>query len=90
MALGAQGTPLSPSARQGSIVADPSSISPVSTFVIRFWREWSPGQVRWRGRIEHVQSGESASCLDLESILDFIQHLGVMAEDLGQHGEPDV
>lgn len=68
-------------------MAEPSSIPAVSTFILRFWREWSPGEVRWRGRIEHLESGRCASCLDLESILGFIQDLGVMADDLGQHGE---
>jgi hypothetical protein len=89
VALG-QCTSLSPGARLAVIVAEPSSSPPVSTFIVRFWREWSPGQVRWRGRIEHMQSGENASCLDLESTLDFIQGLGVMADDLSQRGEMDV
>lgn len=69
---------------------EPSSIPPASTFIVRFWREWSLGQVRWRSRIEHVQSGASASCLDLEGILDFIQDLGVMADNSSQCGEIDV
>lgn len=68
---------------QGVPVAEPSSTKPASTFIVRFWREWSAAGVRWRGHIEHVQSNESASCLDLESILDFIQELGVLADDLG-------
>lgn len=32
----------------------PTPIRPTSTFVLRFWREASADQVRWRGRIEHV------------------------------------
>jgi len=63
---------------------------PVSTFIIRFWCDWSGGESRWRGQIRHVQSGESASCLDLESVLGFIQHLGVMAEESGERREEDV
>jgi hypothetical protein len=70
-------------------VIEPSSIPPASTFIVRFWREWSLGQVRWRGQIEHVQSGASVSCLDLEGILDFIQDLGVMVDNLSQCGEMD-
>ena len=70
-------------------MSDPLTIPLASTFIVRFWREWSLGQVRWRSRVEHVQSGTSASCLDLESILNFIQDLGVMADYLGHYGELD-
>jgi hypothetical protein len=66
-------------------VAEPSSIQPASTFVIRFWREWSAAGSRWRGRIEHVQSGEAATSLDLQGISDFIQRQGVMVEPPGEH-----
>jgi len=48
--------------------------------VIRFWREWSAAGSRWRGRIEHVQSGESVTCLDLHGMLAFIQRYGVMVD----------
>jgi hypothetical protein len=53
----------------------------VSTFVIRFWREWSAAGPRWRGRIEHVQSGESVTFLDLDEMLDFVRRIGVMGGD---------
>jgi len=53
----------------------------VSTFVIRFWREWSAAGLRWRGRIEHVQSGQSTTFLDLDEMLDFLCHIGVMQDD---------
>jgi hypothetical protein len=66
-------------------VAEPSSTQPASTFVIRFWREWSAAGSRWRGRIEHVQSGEAATSLDLQGISDFIQRQGVMVELPGDH-----
>ena len=59
---------------------------PVSTFVVRFWREWSAAGPRWRGQIDHVQSGECAGFLDLEAMLAFIQRFGVMA---GKAGQPD-
>jgi hypothetical protein len=62
-------------------VVELSSEPPVSTFVIRFWREWSASQGRWRGRIEHVQSGQHADFLDLGGVLDFVRGFGVMAED---------
>jgi hypothetical protein len=61
-------------------MAEPSSVSPVSTFVVRFWREWSAAGPRWRGQIDHVQSGESATFLDLDGMLDFVRRSGVMAD----------
>jgi hypothetical protein len=53
----------------------------VSTFVVRFWQEWSAAGPRWRGRIEHVQSGESAAFLDLDGMLEFVRRSGVMADN---------
>jgi hypothetical protein len=55
-----------------------SFIPPASTFVIRFWCEWSVSGSRWRGRIEHVQSGTSVTCLDLQEIVGFVQRYGIM------------
>jgi len=56
-------------------------VPPISTFVARFWQEWSAAGPRWRGRIEHVQSGQSAAFLGLDGMLDFIYNLGIMADD---------
>ena len=56
-------------------------VPPISTFVVRFWREWSAAGPRWRGRIEHVQSGQSATFLGVEGMLDFVRSLGVMSDD---------
>jgi len=61
-------------------MAEKSRISPASTFVIRFWREWSATTGRWRGRIEHVQTGRRADFVELESILEFVRGFGVMAD----------
>jgi len=36
---------------------------------VRFWRELSAGELRWRGRIEHVQSGQAASFLNIDGLL---------------------
>ena len=66
-------------------MAEPSGVPPASTFVIRFWREWSAAGSRWRGRIEHVQSGESATSLDLQGLLDFVQRHGIMADHADGH-----
>jgi hypothetical protein len=63
-------------------VAERLSHPVACAFVIRFWREGPAGEPRWRGRIEHVQSGQSASFLSLEEVPAFIRGLGVMAEDL--------
>jgi hypothetical protein len=52
-----------------------------STFVVRFRREWSAAGTRWRGQIEHVQSGESAMFLDLGQMLEFVRRFVAMADD---------
>ncbi len=62
------------------------SSAPQCTFVLRFWRETTDGQVRWRGRIEHVQSGESADFLQVEAMLNFLRRFGITAEI--QHQPP--
>jgi hypothetical protein len=62
-------------------MAELSSLPPISTFVVRFWREWSAAGPRWRGHIEHVQSGESAAFLDLDEMLAFVRRVGVMGGD---------
>jgi hypothetical protein len=62
-------------------MVEPPGVPPVSTFVIRFWREWSITTPRWRGRIEHVQSGQHADFVELEGIMEFVQAFGVMAKD---------
>lgn len=64
-------------------------VPPVSTFVVRFWQEWSAAGPRWRGRIEHVQSGESATFLGLEGMLDFIRRFGAMPDDESQRAKED-
>ncbi len=51
---------------------------PQNTFVIRFWWELPKGEPphtrRWRGRIEHLQSGETLAFDDTNQILEFINH----------------
>ncbi len=54
-----------------------SSPPPTSTFVIRFWREWSAAGPRWRGQIKHVESGETATFLDWNQMLDFFRRIGI-------------
>ena len=57
------------------------SVSPDSTFVMRFRREWSAAGPRWHGQVEHLQSGEDAAFLSLAEMLRFIHQFGAMAED---------
>jgi hypothetical protein len=49
----------------------------MATFVVRFWREISAGEARWRGQIEHVQSRDSVSFSDLEAMLQFMHGFGI-------------
>lgn len=50
---------------------------PQNTFVVRFWWEWhgeSSDPARgWRGRVEHVQSGEGTAFRDVCRLLAFIE-----------------
>lgn len=49
---------------------------PQNTFVVRFWREWRGGKADrargWRGRIEHVQSGQGITFYNARQLLAFI------------------
>jgi len=49
----------------------------ITTFIVRFWREWTGAEARWRGRIEHVQSGQRQDFLYLDDMLGFLQQMGV-------------
>ena len=57
--------------------------STMATFVVRLWRETSGGELRWRGQIEHVQSGQHAAFLDAEAMLRFLRRFGFEAMDPG-------
>jgi len=70
-------------------MAEPSPVPPISTFVVRFWQEWSAAGSRWRGHIEHVQSGESAAFLGLDEMLDFVRRIGVMGGDESRLAEEE-
>jgi hypothetical protein len=62
-------------------LAEPSPVPPTNTFVVRLWQEWSAAGSRWRGRIEHVQSGRGAAFQDVEGLLAFIRSIGPMLDD---------
>jgi hypothetical protein len=51
------------------------------TFVVRFWRDTSAGEGRWRGRIEHVQSGDGVAFLELEGMLRFMRRFRIAVGD---------
>jgi hypothetical protein len=59
-------------------MAEPPPVSPVSTFVVRLWHEWSVDGSRWRGRIEHLQSGESRAFLDSDGLLSFVHRFAAL------------
>lgn len=56
-------------------MARSSRPDPTSTFIVRLRAEWSPTGQRWRGHIEHVQSGEKAWFRDVEAMIGFIRRL---------------
>jgi hypothetical protein len=60
----------------------------IATFVIRFWRETTAGEGRWRGSIEHVPSGEAIAFMDFETMVCFLQRFGIRAGDL-DHAAPE-
>ena len=64
-------------------------VPPISTFVVRFWQEWSAAGPRWRGRSEHVQSGQSVAFLNLDGMLDFIRRFGAMSDDESRSAKKD-
>jgi len=53
-------------------LAESPSDLPASTFVVRLWYEGTAEGQRWRGRVEHLQSGESRAFLDVDGLLCFL------------------
>jgi predicted ester cyclase len=58
---------------------DPHFAETTTTFVLRFRREWTGAEGRWRGRIEHVQSGRRSDFLGLGELLGFLEQYGIRA-----------
>lgn len=58
---------------------------PQNTFVVRFWWELGDDRTeqiqRWRGRIEHVQSGEGKSFCDIGEMISFIEQFIPLKEE---------
>jgi hypothetical protein len=55
----------------------PVRTTDTATFVVRFWREWTGHGSRWRGRIEHVQSGRRADFLEIKVMIGFLERFGI-------------
>ena len=62
-------------------MTEPPGVPRVITFVVRFWREWSATGQRWRGRIQHVESGNAVSFMDLDKMMRFLRSSGALGED---------
>lgn len=60
-----------------------------TTFIVRFWREWTGAEARWRGRIEHVQSGQRQDFLCLDDMLRFLRQMGVTLAQRTGDDEPE-
>jgi hypothetical protein len=58
---------------------DPRTVETTTTFVLRFRREWTGTESRWRGRIEHLQSGRHSDFLGVEGMLVFLERFGIGA-----------
>jgi len=50
---------------------DPSP--PLNTFLVRFWQEPGASEERWRGQVQHVQSGERTAFDDEAALLSFVR-----------------
>jgi hypothetical protein len=46
---------------------------PLNTFIIRFWQETDITPARWRGHVQHVQSGERIAFADAAALLHFLR-----------------
>ena len=57
---------------------------PLSTFVIRIWKEWSTDGGIWRGNIEHLESKKRSGFQDLEGLQEFLQSFGLLQKESGK------
>jgi hypothetical protein len=61
----------------------------MSTFVVRFWQEWSAGGPQWRGRIEQIPSGKTTAFLHQEVMWEFIQSFGILVDPSSKYETED-
>jgi hypothetical protein len=65
-------------------VAESPSIPPASTFVVRLWHEATAEGPRWRGRVEHLQSGQGGAFLDAGGLLRFVHRFADLQDEAGE------
>jgi hypothetical protein len=70
-------------------MSESTGVTRLFTFVVRVWREWSGARLRWRGRIQHVESGDATSFVELGSMVRFLRSSGALAEDESLPGEKE-
>ncbi len=51
------------------------------TFIVRLWREAADGTFRWRGRIEHIPSGEHCAFTKMAEMLAFMNRYVLLGCD---------
>lgn len=56
------------------------SVSPLNTFIVRFWQEMGTSQVCWRGQVQHVQSGDKIAFVEETALLNFLRRWVEMEE----------
>ena len=69
-----------PTNTTGETVSKTNLSHPMSTFVIRIWREWSIEGAIWRGNIEHLESKKRSGFQDFERMLAFLHSFGILTE----------
>jgi len=47
--------------------------TPLNTFIVRFWQGPGASKPRWRGQVQHVQSGERIAFADEATLLRFLR-----------------
>ncbi len=70
-------------------MASSTETTATTVFVVRFWREWTGAEMRWRGRIEHVPSGQRQDFLTVEQMLAFLQQMDVTCARLADSDRPE-
>lgn len=70
-------------------MASPTETTATIVFIVRFWREQAGVESRWRGRIEHVESGQRADFLTIDQMLAFLQRMGVTCVRLADSDRPE-
>jgi len=62
--------------------------TPVSTFVVRLWPEWSEQGPAWRGQVVHLQTGKTLGFQEPAAVLAFIGQIVNLGMDDAQSAPP--